>query len=180
MPNHARVDRTANLLGALSLVVTDRVADEISGESGHSDSAATALSAMHSFLERPSIDRLRQVLGLTSSGAVRLVDRLEAAGLVRREVGADARSTAVALTPAGRRAAARVATSRAQVLGDALSTLSPAERRQFDSLISKVIVQFVRGPGAQRWMCRMCDTEACGQPAGTCPVTRAARAGARP
>ena len=43
--------------------------------------AELALSALHHFLDAPSVDLLRQVLGLTSSGPVRLLDRLHAAGL---------------------------------------------------------------------------------------------------
>ncbi len=52
--------------------------------------------------------RLKEVgssLMLTRSGATRLVDRLEGAGLVRRErLKGDRRGTAAALTPAGRQA----------------------------------------------------------------------------
>ena len=48
---------------------------------GQSESAAAALSALLHFLDRPSVDLLRQVLGLTSSGTVRLVDRLAESGL---------------------------------------------------------------------------------------------------
>src|SRR5204863_101435 len=115
------LDRAANLLGALALVVADRTGDAIGGAAGQSTTAATALSALYHFLDRPSVDRLRQVLGLTSSGTVRLVDRLVEAGHVRRESGTDGRSTVVVLTAAGRRAARKVAAARAEVLGAALA-----------------------------------------------------------
>jgi len=86
-------DRGANLLGALSLAVSDRMSDAISAAAEQSarpgsETAAEALSALHHFLDAPTIDRLRTVLGLTSSGTVRLVDRLEAAGYVERRRGA--------------------------------------------------------------------------------------------
>jgi MarR family transcriptional repressor of emrRAB len=174
-----RVDRTANLLGALALVVTDRIIEQIDDASGQSESAATALAAMHSFLDRPTIDQLRRVLGLTSSGAVRLVDRLEAAGLVARGAGDDARATLLSLTPAGRRAAQRIVAARATVLVDALSVLSRSERQELEDLLSRVIVRFVRGPDERpavaAWMCRLCDTSACGHDTGECQVTRTAR-----
>ena len=76
------LDRTGNLLGALSLALADRTADSVSGAAARSISGAAALSALLHFLDRPSVDLLRQVLGLTSSGTVRLVDRLEREGLV--------------------------------------------------------------------------------------------------
>ena len=56
---------------------------------------------MHVLPPDPSIDLLRQVLGITHSGAVRLVDRLERAGHVRRVPGSGRRTTAIRLTAAG-------------------------------------------------------------------------------
>ncbi|MGH9245047.1 MAG: MarR family winged helix-turn-helix transcriptional regulator [Acidimicrobiales bacterium] len=167
------LDRPGNVLGALALVVTDRMSDAVTGACGHSATAATALSALHHFLDRPSIDLLRQVLGLTSSGTVRLVDTLEAAGYVRRRPGPDARSTLVSLTSAGRRAAQRVSAARSRVLDDALGRLSPAERQTLDELTAKVVAGLIRGPGAVKWMCRLCDTGACGRERGECPVANA-------
>src|SRR5262249_56747503 len=72
---------------------------------GRPDSGAAALCALLHFLYRPSVDRLRQVLGLTSSGTVRLVDKLAESGYVGREPGADGRSVSIVLTEQGRRAA---------------------------------------------------------------------------
>lgn len=167
------LDRAGNLLGALSLALADRTTDSLEGAAAQSPSGAAALSALLHFLERPSIDLLRQVLGLTSSGTVRLVDRLEGDGLVTREAGEDGRVTAIVLTPAGRRAAQRVASARAEVLDSALAALAPDDRRAFDELAGKLLVGMIRGPGATRWMCRMCDTGACGRERGECPVANA-------
>lgn len=169
------LDRTGNLLGALSLAVTDRTSDAMGGAAGQSASAAVALSALYHFLNDPSVDRLRQVLGLTPSGTVRLVDRLEEAGYVTRREGRDARSVSLRLTSSGRRAANRVSKARGEVLNEALSTLGPAEREALDEVVSRVLVGLIRGPGATRWMCRLCDTTACGRPDGKCPVANAAR-----
>jgi DNA-binding MarR family transcriptional regulator len=169
------LDRTANLLGALSLVIADRMADAMAEAGGRPESGATALCALLHFLDRPTIDRLRQVLGLTSSGTVRLVDRLAAGGYVRRAAGADGRSVAIELTEAGRAAAQRVAGARAEVLGGALAVLSADERQAFDRLAGRVLAGLIRGPGATRWMCRLCDTGICRGAAGGCPVGNAAR-----
>lgn len=168
------MDRAGNLLGALALVLDDRMGEAIEDTAHQSMTTATALSALHHFLDAPSVDLLRQVLGLTSSGTVRLVDRLEQAGYVRRRPGPDGRTTSVALTASGRRGAARVTAARAEVLDSALSVLSAAERRAFEASLGRVLVGLMRGPGATRWMCRLCDTGACGRAAGRCPVANEA------
>jgi DNA-binding MarR family transcriptional regulator len=164
---------TANRLGALALAVADRTSEAVTGAAGHSDSAATALSALHHILDRPSIDQLRRVLGLTHSGAVRLVDRLESDGYVQRKAGPDGRSAAITLTASGQRAATRVSAARADVLGAALATLSPAERDTLDELVGRLLIGMMREPGATRWTCRLCDTAACGRYTGDCPIGRA-------
>lgn len=170
-----RLDGAANLFGALALMVADQTADAAAAAAGRSDSAPAALAALHHFLDRPSVDLLRQVLGLTSSGTVRMLDRLAESGLVERGPGADARSTAVSLTEAGRTAARQVCDARAEVLDRALAVLTPPERAQFTALAGKVLVGMMRGPGATRWMCRLCDTGICRGAPGGCPVGNAAR-----
>jgi DNA-binding MarR family transcriptional regulator len=167
--------RAANVLGALAVALVDRLSEATGDAAGHSPSAAAALSALHHFLDGPSIDLLRQVLGLTSSGTVRLIDRLETEGCVTRRPGLDGRSVAISLTPSGRRAAARVTAARGRVLEHSLEALSPTERETLDKLSSKVLVGLMRGPGATRWICRLCDSRACGHNAGWCPVAAEAR-----
>jgi DNA-binding MarR family transcriptional regulator len=162
-----------NLLGALGLAVADRMHRGLADDVEQGPTGAAALSALHQFLREPTIDLLRQVLGLTPSGTVRLVDRLAEAGLVRRADGPDRRSVAVTLTPAGRRAAQRIAESRRDVLGAALTVLTPDERLQFDALAGRVLAGLARPSGATGWMCRLCDLDACGRTDGHCPVAGA-------
>lgn len=171
----AGLDGPANVFGALALIVTDQMADATAAAAGRSDSAPAALAALQHFLDRPSVDLLRQVLGLTSSGTVRLLDRLADSGLVERSPGADARSTAVELTAAGAARARQVCDERTAVLERALAPLTPAERAEFTTLAAKVLVGMMRGPGATRWMCRLCDTGVCRAAPGGCPVGNAAR-----
>ena len=168
-------DRAANLLGALSLVVADREADATAAAAGRSESGAAALSALLHFLDRPSVDLLRRVLGLTSSGTVRLLDRLADSGYIRREPGTDGRSTSVTLTDAGKTAAHQVTQARARVLTGALAALSPAERATFEQLASKMLVGMRRGPGATRWICRLCDIGVCRGAGRGCPFRSDAR-----
>ena len=170
------LDQAANLLGALSLVIADRMTDVMAEAGGRPESGAAALSALRHFLDRPTVDLLRRVLGLTSSGTVRLIDRMVESGYVERGPGADGRSTSVSLTGAGRAAAERVTEARTRVLLGALEDLSPTERQMLRELMSKMLAGLIRGPGAVRWMCRLCDTGVCRGTDGGCPVGNAVRA----
>ena len=179
-PDGADPARAANVLGALALVLADRMADAVEDAAAQAESGATALSALvHVLPPDPSIDLLRQVLGLTHSGTVRLVDRLEHAGLVRRSAGQDGRSTAVRLSAAGRRAATRVTRERAGQLTGALAVLTNDEQEQLADLAGRVLAGLGRdGAGGadgsvERWTCRLCDTTACGRLQGRCPVAGA-------
>lgn len=174
--------REANVLGALALALTDRMSEAAAQAAGQSPSAAAALSALHQFLDRPTIDRLRQVLGLTPSGAVRLVDRLADAGLVIRGPGDDGRSRSVTLTPRGRRVAGRVAAARRAAPTEALLGLSPAERVTLGALLDRMMANVVAVKEDGAWICRLCDLTACGRADGRCPAANAAalRYGAPP
>jgi DNA-binding MarR family transcriptional regulator len=170
------LDRQANLLGALAQVITDQAAQATAAAAGQSASAGAALSALHHFLERPTLDRLHKVLGLTPSGAVRLVDRLAEAGLVTRETGEDGRSRSVVLTDAGERVAQQVTAARAALLSSVLDDLSPAERETLHALMSRIMASIVRGKEGGAWICRLCDLDACGRASGHCPAANAAAA----
>ncbi len=173
--------RAANVLGALALVLTDCMSDAAEAVTGQAVTDGTALSALvHVLPPDPTIDLLRQVLGITHSGAVRLVDRLEQSGHVRRVPGIDRRSTAIRLTASGRRAATRVAGGRIDLVRDALDALSADEQEHLADLAGKVLAGLRRDPARTggpitRWTCRLCDTTACGRAEGRCPV-----AGAQP
>ena len=178
-------DAGANVLGALARIVTDRTDDAIAAAAGQSVTAAAAVSALHHILDRPTVDAIGRVLGLSPSGAVRLVDRLAAAGYVTRGPGPDGRSRSVALTRKGQRAATRVSAARADILAAALSGLSTVEREQLHSLLSRVLGALVTqkvgtAPGQGGWTCRLCDTAACGRPSGACPAANAAQRAIHP
>src|SRR5918999_299240 len=106
--------RGANLLGAVSLAVSDRVRAAAERGAGQGGSAPAALVSLAGYLDGSPIDSLRGPLGLTHSAAVRVVDRLVEAGLARRREGPDRRSVAVELTPEGRAAARAAGRARAR------------------------------------------------------------------
>jgi DNA-binding MarR family transcriptional regulator len=165
----------ANVLGALALVVTDEMVAAVTEGASGSVSDAAALSALSEFLDGATIDRVHRVLGLTPSGAVRLVDRLVEAGLATRGAGPDGRSRAVLLTPAGRDRAARVNGARASYLTSLLAGLSPAEVADLHRLLGRVLANVVEAKDGGAWTCRLCDLTACGRKQGHCPTANAAR-----
>jgi DNA-binding MarR family transcriptional regulator len=168
--------RDANLLGTLSLAVANRMEQAVASPLG--PSAPAALSALEGYLGGEPIDALRQVLALTHSGAVRVVDRLEDAGLAARRPGPDGRSVAVALTPAGQAAADGVRAAREHALADALAVLTEEERATLSALHEKLLAGLTSDRASARRLCRLCDVDACGHDRGTCPVTEARKAAA--
>jgi MarR family transcriptional regulator, negative regulator of the multidrug operon emrRAB len=166
--------RDANLLGAFVLAVAERLDRATRDAAASGGAAPAALVALESFLDGSSIDTLRKPLGLSHSAAVRLVDRLAAAGLVRREPGADARSVAVFLTDAGRRVSERVQEGRMRAMADVLAPLDGPDRDQLARLHERLLGSLTSGRADAGHICRLCDSHACGHERGLCPVTRAA------
>lgn len=170
----------ANVLGALALVVSDQIArivTEATAEGRGSVTDAAALSALAQFLDGATVDRVHQVLGVTPSGAVRLVDRLEAAGLVTRSPGADGRTRAIRLTRPGRDRASAVGGARSAYLAGLVRGLSPHEVAMLRGLLARVMAGVVAGKEDGAWTCRLCDLDACRRSEGECPAQSAALAG---
>jgi DNA-binding MarR family transcriptional regulator len=162
--------RTANLLGALGIVLADALAD--AAEPAGGSSTATALVALYGPSASASIDSLAGVVGLSHSGTVRLVDRLVADGLAERRRGADQRSTALVLTPAGRRSARQVLRQRDTNLQKLLASLTDDQQASLTEAAAALLSQF--GEVEPR-VCRLCDVETCGRSRGGCPVAPARR-----
>jgi len=167
--------RTANVLGALALAVTDQTAGAVLAATGRSGSAVSALSALAEFLDRPTLDELRTVLGLTPSGVVRLVDRLADAGLVSRAPGTDGRSRTLLLTEAGRQVAQQISAARSVALAGLVEGLTEQELDSLHGFLGRVMAAVVQVKDGGAWVCRQCDLVACGRPTGLCPAANAAQ-----
>src|ERR1035441_6865756 len=85
-PANLRLD---NLLASLSLNLAEEGQQALERASGLTGSATTALLALEEFLDGAHVGRLAAVLGLTHSGAVRVVTQLGRDGLAERHEGAD-------------------------------------------------------------------------------------------
>lgn len=159
--------RTANLLGALVLALNDEVGAVTAAATDHGAAFPAALVCIH-WQPGSSIEELRQKLGLSHSGTVRLLDRLEEEGAIERRQGRDGRSVALTLSAQGRRQARAILEVRRGVLAAALGRLSAAERRELGALVEKMLAGVTRDAGHADQICRLCDEEAC--PAERCPV----------
>lgn len=159
--------RLENLLGALVVALDDEMVAASESVAGNGASAPAALVGLYRRPEQ-SIEQLRWSVGLSHSATVRLVDRLEADGLVVRRPGADARTVALVLTPKGRRRTVRLQQSRRQVMGRALVGLSTLERRQLESILDRMLRTQAMRLEDQTPICRLCELSVC--PLRRCPV----------
>jgi DNA-binding MarR family transcriptional regulator len=162
------VDRLENLLGALALALTDRLLGAGPASPG-SASERAALVTLHAHPDRP-VSWLGQVLGLTSSGVTRLVDRLVAGGWVTRTPGSDARSRELTLSAAGLDQARAVLGARAEAMAGAVRELSEADRAELERLLALVLRGLAPDEPAALRLCRLCDRGACASGGFGCPL----------
>ena len=160
----------ANVLGALGLALADRLSE--AAERADGSSAAAALVTLYGTRAGIRIDGLSRVVGLSHSGAVRLVDRLETDGLVERRRGADQRSAHLYLTASGRRSARRVLAERDAAMHSVLALLTDDQQVVLSDLADRLLRELAVEPAAEARLCRICDLEACGRSSGHCPVAR--------
>jgi MarR family transcriptional repressor of emrRAB len=163
------------LLGALALAVADRLreATEYAGD-GLGPSEPAALVTLAHYPGQP-VAALGRTLGLTHSGAVRLADRLEGAGLARRTPSGQGRALALYLTESGGSAALRVLGRRQEAVEQLAATLDPGEVAALERLAGRLLAGITAGRDSARRLCRLCDEPLCAAGAG-CPVDQAAEA----
>jgi MarR family transcriptional regulator, negative regulator of the multidrug operon emrRAB len=164
-------DRTANLVAALVVALSDELE---AGSSHVAGQSAVGTAALATLLSAPGarVEALSRVLGLTGSGTVRLVDRLVAAELVeRRRDAADQRGVSLWLTDRGRAAATDVVTRRREVVARVLAPLSDAQRAVVAEAVEPVLAHLVEDRSQADRVCRFCDYSVC--PPADCPVERA-------
>lgn len=180
--------RLDNLLASLALNLADEATAALDSTAGLGGSATSALLALQEFLDDAHIGRLADVLGLTHSGAVRLVSLLEVEGLAVRRVGADRRRVEVRLTSQGRRRAAAARAARDAVVRETTTGLDADQVVALEELLTVLVQARVSarirrrraGEPGGAWWCRTCDFAACGRPEGRCPAQASAVAAPRP
>jgi MarR family transcriptional regulator, negative regulator of the multidrug operon emrRAB len=170
---HASIERQHNLIGAFALALSDRISAAIELEGGPAGTAGAALLLIHHG-SVGHIDDLRPPLALTQAGVARLVDRLVAAGLVRRVAAADGdgRKVGLALTRSGGARARALMRARERAIAGALDALSPAQTAHLGELADRLLAAAAREHAAPGRLCRYCDEQACDL--RRCPVELAA------
>jgi MarR family transcriptional repressor of emrRAB len=165
--------RLANLLGAFALVVSDR--QRLATEMGAA-LEATAPTALVAILSYPglSVGKLSSILSQSHSGTVRVLDRLQQAGLIRRSRSDknDGRTVYVSLTSEGEKRVKKILEERRETLLQILTPLSPPERRRFCQLLEKLLYSLGHTEDDGYVICRLCDLSIC--PLDICPVTQGA------
>jgi DNA-binding MarR family transcriptional regulator len=169
-PRDAERAYAGNLLAALSRTVDDRCDLATRAVLGRTRHAAAALTTLLWYPDRP-VGFLAERLRISPPGAVQLAQRLADDGLVERVPGADGRTTLLALTQAGERAALDVLAARRSVAAQAVSALDDERLaglvRALEVMLGALTDDLLTGES----MCRLCDELAC--PDERCPVERA-------
>ena len=169
----ADVRHGANVLRTIALNLVDP-----GSESAHPGSAVLANRSAReavtllAWAQPVPMGTLERALRLSQSACVRLVDRLEAAGLVRRRLRAGTRQTEVTLTAAGRRGATRLVGDSGDRVADALERAFPDPddlARFVTALDLLVMVAADTAPDVYR-LCRACDVSACLAGEHVCPT----------
>jgi DNA-binding MarR family transcriptional regulator len=159
-------ERADNVVGALVLALSDDIARAAQAQAPEPGPAAAAIALLG---HEPglSIERLRGAVALSHPGAVRLVDRLVADGLVVRAGSErDRRSVALHLTEAGERACGAILDARRGALARALAAITPEERAELERIARKMLRGVLRSEAHAYAVCRLCDPTRCPD----CPV----------
>src|SRR5215469_9442325 len=146
--------RTANLLGALAVEIAGR-AERLGRLHPNETSSATAALNVVGFYEGCSNGALSRAIGLSHTATVRLVDKLEAAGLVISEPGADKRAVSLRLTDLGRERARNDVHERCVLLGDLVDVLTPSQRERLDEILETLLRSMVKAAEEADHICRL-------------------------
>jgi DNA-binding MarR family transcriptional regulator len=158
-------DRTTNLLGAASLAITDRIGLQMRDKLGRSGETGAAIIVL-GYAPGLSVEILRQVLGLSHPGTVRLIDRLQDDGLVVRRKGKDGRAVALHLTSEGSKLRSQLMHHRVDTLEAALTGLTTDERLALGQLLAKVLTSLPECEMDKHRICRLCAVRLC----SNCPI----------
>jgi len=146
-----------NLLGALATTMSTRIEQEIALLGGRSLSHESALVTISNH-PNDSINVLSKVLGLTHSGAVRLINTLENEKLVERSRSDDdGRSVVLRVTAEGRKRADAVLRARRQVTNKVLETLTAEQQQALNSMLETALGGLTADQESARRICRLCD-----------------------
>lgn len=166
--------RTANLLGAASLALTDLALSDATHARRLSTSSSAAMVSLHA---NPglSVSELGRRVGLSQPAACRMVDSLEADGLVQRvQSSINRRWTTVQPTPEGDELTLQLLEGHNAPLAAIVEKLDDSDQQTLTGLLEKILTHLYNEVGEAQRICRLCDRDSCAQSA-PCPVGQAER-----
>jgi MarR family transcriptional regulator, negative regulator of the multidrug operon emrRAB len=172
VPNDCAGLFVGNILGAFARALSDKMDKAARNVAGLSNSGCYAIVTIGSE-PNSSIETLRRMLALEHSSLVRMINRLEKSGLIKRSRGlrGDLREVRITLTDDGEHCFSRILEARRQILDEVTGRLDEEERGLVARLMNKLMQSVVDPGDDQHYVCRLCDLEAC--PQERCPVNLA-------
>ena len=159
---------TANVVTAWATATTDRMREAIA-YAGLDPRVLAALTLVASH-DGCSQDWLRQRIGLTQSGTVRLVDRISSRGQIQRGA-STGRGVPLHITESGRQVLREWQVVQARMVDELLAGLTPDQREALVDGMASALASERRVRHQADATCRTCSWPACGS---DCPVDRSA------
>lgn len=157
----------ANLLGVFASAVADDLAIGLRQRLGVGGSGTAALLAIDSW-PIDSIGFLADVLEMSHSGTVRLVERLKREGLVEELPSGDGRTVSVMLTRVGEDRVLLARRWRDSRLTEVVEQMTELEGNILNTALMRYMSSKPRTRTEARHVCRFCDHSVCR--GASCPV----------
>ena len=164
--------RTANLLGAFLTGLHDHMSERLEQESAITGDGPAALVAI-AYNEGRTVEFLRKTLTLSHSWTVRVVEKLEKAGLVQKKTGTDKRAVALYLTDQGKRKVQGIVRARRRCLDEVLAALPVKDHKKLTIMLERMLAVLTGDDDSAEAICKLCEVDVC--PQNRCPVTLAVK-----
>ncbi|MGC1457739.1 MAG: MarR family transcriptional regulator [Steroidobacteraceae bacterium] len=164
--------RTANLLGAFLTGLHDHMSSRLEQESLIAGDGPAALVAI-AYNEGRTVEFLRKTLTLSHSWTVRVVEKLEKAGLVHKKTGTDKREVALFLTDQGKRKVQGIVRARRRCLDEVLAVLPVKDHKKLTTMLERMLAFLTGDDDSAEAICKLCEVDVC--PQNRCPVTLAVK-----
>lgn len=136
-------DRLIYLLSVAQQALKDHTNRTLADKGGKVTLAQAAILFLLKEKDGRYMSEMGQVIGVDKAAMTRLVDRLEQAGLVQRQVdAANRRAISILLTSAGSEEAAAALTVIKRINAEIRKDYSPAEVDAFKNILSGIVCKF--------------------------------------
>ncbi len=162
----------ANLLGSYALAMMDKVEAAVEATTGFAGEAPAIIVTIGAEPGN-STDFVARVVGLSHSGAVRAVAKLQKTGLVAKRTGSDARASALYLTPKGKRRMKQIIAAREAALMWVLDDFTDNDLKTLGRDIGRLLQSLTKSDLEGFTICRLCNDTVCRSI--ECPVDAAVK-----